>query len=317
MEYEFKHYCRVKFALVLARNSFLKELQKDEYENYAREVIDRVYFLVLNKIDGLDGTNERLVNIARRMLKSTPKCDIINSERRWRYEKNISIIVSMTLLCFSICLCACQTSTLQNNENTQDLFEENNHTTVSSSISGQTNDDRVIFPEWKTAYLDFIERRESEYAFDYRYALVYVDNDNIPELYAMGTCEADGDLICSYKNGRIIEQRLGRMLGGKYVEQSGTIMNQNGHMGQYYDNVYKLDENGFSQILNASYTERYVSLENDEFEIIKEYFIDGNPTTKDQYNVAINSCFDLSQAVEFYDAAVSYTVIKQQIQDCK
>ena len=85
----------------------------------------------------------------------------------------------------------------------------------------------------------------------------------------------------------------------------------------YYDIVYKLDENGFSQILNASYTERYVSLENDEFEIVNEYFINGKTVSKDEYNATINATVDLSQAVEFYENSVSYDVIKQQIADCK
>ena len=61
MEYELKHYYRVKYALVGALKSFLKEPPKDEYEEYARKVIGRAYFLVLNKIDELNGTNERLL----------------------------------------------------------------------------------------------------------------------------------------------------------------------------------------------------------------------------------------------------------------
>lgn len=61
MEYELKHYCRVKLDLVLARQSFLNEPPKDDYERYARKVIDRAYFIILNKIDELDGTNERLL----------------------------------------------------------------------------------------------------------------------------------------------------------------------------------------------------------------------------------------------------------------
>lgn len=61
MEYEIKHYYRVKYALVCARNSFLKEPPKDAFEEYARKVINRAYFIILNKIDELDGTNERLL----------------------------------------------------------------------------------------------------------------------------------------------------------------------------------------------------------------------------------------------------------------
>ncbi len=77
MEYELKHYYRVKYALVLARQSFLKDPPKDDFEEYAKKVIDRAYFIILNKIDELDGTNERLLNITRRILKNIGKYDII------------------------------------------------------------------------------------------------------------------------------------------------------------------------------------------------------------------------------------------------
>ena len=61
MEYELKHYYRVKYALVCARQSFLKNPPKDDYEQYARKVISCAYFIILNKIDVLDGTDERLL----------------------------------------------------------------------------------------------------------------------------------------------------------------------------------------------------------------------------------------------------------------
>ena len=61
MEYELKHYYRVKYALVCARKSFLKDPPKYYYEEYAQKVIGRAYFIVLNKIVVLDGTNARLL----------------------------------------------------------------------------------------------------------------------------------------------------------------------------------------------------------------------------------------------------------------
>ena len=62
MEYEIKYYYRIKYALICTRSSFLKEPPKDDFEEYARKVIDRAYFIVLNKIDELDGTNARLID---------------------------------------------------------------------------------------------------------------------------------------------------------------------------------------------------------------------------------------------------------------
>ena len=69
MEYELKHYYRVKYALVCARQSLLKEPPKDDYEEYARKVISRAYFIILNKIDELDGTNARLLEIYNKIFK--------------------------------------------------------------------------------------------------------------------------------------------------------------------------------------------------------------------------------------------------------
>ena len=43
MEYEIKYYYQVKYAPVCARQSFLKEPPKDDFEKFARRVIDRAY----------------------------------------------------------------------------------------------------------------------------------------------------------------------------------------------------------------------------------------------------------------------------------
>ena len=73
MEYEIKHYCRVKYTLLLARQSFLKDPPKDEFEEYAKKVIDRAYFIILNKIDELDGTNGRLLEYYKKHIEKCIK----------------------------------------------------------------------------------------------------------------------------------------------------------------------------------------------------------------------------------------------------
>ena len=73
MEYELGHYYRVKYALVCARQSVIKDPPKDDYEEYVRKVIGRAYFIILNKIDELDGTNERLLKYYRENIEKYPK----------------------------------------------------------------------------------------------------------------------------------------------------------------------------------------------------------------------------------------------------
>ncbi len=86
MEYELKYYYRVKVTLVLARQSFLKEPQKDEYEAYARKIIDSAYFLILNKIDELDGTNALLLENYNKIFKNNLTITLCNNVKykRWR-----------------------------------------------------------------------------------------------------------------------------------------------------------------------------------------------------------------------------------------
>ena len=73
MEYELKYYYRVKYALVCTRQSFLKYPPKDGYEQYTRKVIGRAYFIILNKIDELDGTNERLLKYCKENVEKYKK----------------------------------------------------------------------------------------------------------------------------------------------------------------------------------------------------------------------------------------------------
>ena len=73
MKYELGHYYQVKYALICARQSFLKNPPKDDHEEYARKVIGRAYFLVLNEIDELNGTNERLLKYYKENIEKQIK----------------------------------------------------------------------------------------------------------------------------------------------------------------------------------------------------------------------------------------------------
>ena len=71
MEYELKEYYRVKYALVCVRNGFLKDQPKDDFEEYTRKLIDRAYFIILNKINEIDGTNERLLKYYKENVENS------------------------------------------------------------------------------------------------------------------------------------------------------------------------------------------------------------------------------------------------------
>ena len=181
---------------------------------------------------------------------------------------------------------------------------------VTPSTTDKTGEQ--ILADCEKAYLEFLKDKKESYRL---FSLVFIDDDDIPELYLMGACEAQGDMVCSFKNGTVITQQLRRTGGGKYIERSGDMINQNGNMGRCYTNVYRLNENGFTETFNALSSEsvEYIEGKGGEYRFIHEYFIDDTPVSEADYNDALSSAFDLSRAVRLDENAVSYNAIIEQL----
>ena len=164
--------------------------------------------------------------------------------------------------------------------------------------------------DYKQAYLDFLKDKKDSHRL---FALVYIDGDDIPELYLSGACEAVGDMVCSFKNGTVIKLQLNRTGGGKYIERSGEMINQNGNMGRCYTNVYKLNENGFTNTFNALSSERVEYIDDEEYNFVYEYFVENDPVSEVEYDNAVHAAFDFSRAVDLDKNAVPYGVIVGQL----
>ncbi len=165
-------------------------------------------------------------------------------------------------------------------------------------------------PAWKTGYLDFLKANKDEYV---SFALVYVDNDNIPELYLSGNCEAAGDMVCSYKSGKVVKVHLNRTHGGSYIKKGGLVLNINGNMGYYYANVYKLTASGFTNIFSGSQEERIVDTEDGNFDIEYDFIIGETIVTEEEYYAAIKAVFNYDIEQPLHENEVSYNTIRQQI----
>ena len=169
----------------------------------------------------------------------------------------------------------------------------------------------LTYADWKSAYAALLDDSREMYQ---AYALVFVDGDDMPELYLSGVCEAVGDLVCTFRNGKLVEQRLYRIAGGKYVERSGKLINQVGHMGCFYDTAYALGENGFSELLNAYTEERNFPIAEDDCYTVYKHYVGNTEVTQEEYQSAVNAVMDVESAVSFYDAAVSYEAICEQLE---
>lgn len=152
------------------------------------------------------------------------------------------------------------------------------------------------FGTWQEAYADFINKihvtvRFSDDAF--RYSLIYVDSDDIPELYIDTGTMASGEIIVSFYDGNIGTMNRDRC-GIKYIEHGGLLYNANGAMGSYPCNVYMLERGKFSEIGTGCQYERVDEQENTYF----DYYWEGRAVTETEYNAYINELIDTSKCVE-------------------
>lgn len=213
-------------------------------------------------------------------------------------KKAFSLFLSFIIL--SSLLCACQ----KNQSQAEELTKDSTNIPQIAAIDAT--------PEWKNAYLKFLEQEKDSY---FSYALVYIDGDEIPELYLSGVSEAVGDSICAYKDGEVIEQQLNRIGGGWYIKKGGSFINQNGNMGHIYTHVYKLNGDGFTLTFEALSVERVEVLENDEYKLHYEYSIGEKTVNEAEYKSAVNAAFNFENAVRLNESEVNYDTIRQQIID--
>lgn len=142
---------------------------------------------------------------------------------------------------------------------------------------------------WQTAYLDHMEANDDGFTY---YALIHIDDDSIPELYAEGL---DTAYVLSYKNGAIVKADLS-IAGGScsYVEYGGALHVSSGRMGSYYDEVFTLDESGFENVFTGSQIEGGTPVTDEYgymyFEVT--YTANGNEVSEDEYYNALGAVYD-------------------------
>lgn len=148
------------------------------------------------------------------------------------------------------------------------------------------------------AYRDKLEGHE--YGNE-TYLFFYLDDDVIPELAVIGECEAEGVQIYSYNKGEVKQLALSR-LNASYIPKEGVLINDDGHMGYYYDSIYQYENGTFDLTFDGTYgdpADGPILDENGDF--VFEYFIDGKKVSEDEYTKALDKAVDQEKLVAIYD----------------
>ena len=154
---------------------------------------------------------------------------------------------------------------------------------------------------WQKAYIENIESKRGK-QMNEGYALIYLDDDEIPELVEIGTCEAAGCRVVHYHDGAAYEAQLSR-LNFTYIEKSGLLCNSDGHMDFYYDIVYSLEDGILAPIATGlwGWLDESVYGQFDESENpLYVYEWNGVRMEQAEYENELNSVYDTSKMQQGY-----------------
>lgn len=149
--------------------------------------------------------------------------------------------------------------------------------------------------EWERAYLEYVEALE--YNDSYTYSLIYVDEDEIPELVADSGFEAGGCQILTWHEGKTDVLQTSR-LHFTYLEKGNLLCNSAGNMGFYYDNVYTIEDGLWSFVGGGTYGDSEDGPQFDENgDFVYEYHWLEEPVEQSEYEGKLHAIYQEEQAV--------------------
>lgn len=222
------------------------------------------------------------------------------------------IISAYIVMFLASCICSCAQTTenapvaeMENEEqeDTSTEVADEDETDAADEISEseeQASSVYVIYPQltqndtyemqdWQATYAEYIEGLEWDRACTY--SLIYVDDNDIPELVIDSGFEAGGCEILTYHSGEIGALQTDRRLF-YYIEKKNLINNTGGAYGYYYDRIYTIENGKWVCIADGEQTE--ITGEDWVF----RYEWDGAEVEEDVYEQNLNAVFDREQGIE-------------------
>ena len=163
--------------------------------------------------------------------------------------------------------------------------------------------------EWKEAYINYVNEHGNTYdSFGHAmeiYKLVNINNDSIPELYINFRSTAGGDVICTYYDGKVVEQPMWNY-GFSYMEGQNIFRDAGGHMDVYHDKIYSIENGQFVLLHEGNYgaaDNSHIQFDSDGYPIY-DYYWDGTEVSSEtEYMNLLNEVYNAQQAITPFDGA--------------
>lgn len=204
---------------------------------------------------------------------------------------------------------AAETTAAQTQQTTKEAVTQAQ--TTEATTQAAVPETTQVSDEWKDAYIDYLNESSSDN--NEGYDLIYINDDNIPELVEVGKYESAGCRVVVYNNGSVQVTQLTR-LSFTYIERGGLLCNDGGHMGYYFDIVYSLKNGELTMIDKGTYQDKGGVAQTDASgEYIYDYTWNGNPVSKEEYKAMLNSVYDTSKAKSLASFSKDKIMSKAQV----
>ena len=139
---------------------------------------------------------------------------------------------------------------------------DNTDTVNTSNNENGSSGEILKDEEWKKIYLSFLEKDidsimpeyDSEWRDSWNMGFIYVNDDDVPELVLCSGYEAAGNIILTIVNGEVKHCFTNR-LNFYFIERGNIIDNNDGVMGDFYDFIFKIGDDGFETVATGHYYE--------------------------------------------------------------
>lgn len=155
---------------------------------------------------------------------------------------------------------------------------------------GLTQDDTYEMQDWQAAYAEYIEG--VEYGPYNQYALIYVDEDDIPELVICTGTVATACTVLTFHDGEVDALQTWS-LQCNYIEKKNLYWDAYGRMGEFYDQVYTIENGKWVHVLGGEYIAKLDEdgLITDEY----DYAWEGEAVPEDTYYENLHAVYDIEE----------------------
>ena len=168
-------------------------------------------------------------------------------------------------------------------------------TDITQYLTGESDGSTKKYNSWKEAFAERIQHTDKN-EYD-GFALIYLNDDRVPELVQAGATSAKGATVVVYKNGSLQETWLNRR-SFRYLEYENLLYSASGMENLHFDSFYSITGGQLGLSVQGYYgNKEFARVRYDEKgKEIYNYFWDGGEVSRSGYSDGIMFVFDLSRA---------------------